>query len=182
MMKAAAKLKVGTASDLWSTADIAKACGVSQSFVRQLSSEGFLQKASGSGAVNYFEAAETIQKIIGRVKQQREPSAHELASQAAKLAKLEAESRRAQMNVDEMRGRLVDINEVTRLWKDLGVKLRERLRNLGSRLAPLFAFESDVLKIRGRVDKEIDAALRDLERIELAKNGAGQYQQTEEED
>jgi hypothetical protein len=181
MMKASAKRNVGTASDLWTTADIARACGVSQSFVRQLSSEGFVQKASGSGAVNYFEAAETIQKIIGRIKQQREPSAHELASQAAKLGKLEAESRRAQMNVDEMRGRLVDINEVTRLWKDLGVKLRERLRNLGSRLAPLFAFESDVLKIRGRVDQEIDATLRDLERIELAKNGAGQYQQTEED-
>ncbi len=161
-MDVTSKIKVGKASDLWPSADIARACGVSQSFIRQLTSEGYLERAKGSGSgrgsTAYFEAGETIQRVIGRLKQQREASPHELASQAAKLAKLEAESRRAQMQVEEMHGRLVNVNDVTRLWKDLGVKLRERLRNLGARLAPLFAFESDILRIRGRVDKEIDAA------------------------
>jgi len=75
---------------------------------------------------------------LAGLKQQREPSAHELASQAAKLAKLESESARSQMNVDEMRGRLVDINEVTGCGKIWSKVARTTWRNLGGRLAPLF--------------------------------------------
>ncbi|WP_428421946.1 hypothetical protein [Methylibium sp.] len=86
---------------------------------------------------------------------------------------------RAQIELDQLRGRLVDKDEVARLRFTEFRSLRDRLGNVGTRIKDACAAETDPLLVEQLIDGEVSAALADFASQVLTR---GVMQDTDDDD
>ena len=77
----------------------------------------------------------------------------------AKTAKEVFDAKNAQLDFEERSGRLVDAGQVRAKFEAKVAALRESLRQLPARLAPLLAAETDQVKCQALIKEDIDRIL-----------------------
>lgn len=71
-----------------------------------------------------------------------------------------------QMEVEERKATLVDLNEIETVWGKIVSATRSRMLNLSDELAARLAVVTDVLECRAIIDREVKAALSSLTEYE----------------
>ena len=69
---------------------------------------------------------------------------------------------RARMELDRLRGGLIDAVEVRSAWLNLAARVRQRMLELPAHLAPLLMGAEDEREITDIIDREVRAALTQL--------------------
>ncbi|MGV8823978.1 hypothetical protein [Methylibium petroleiphilum] len=87
---------------------------------------------------------------------------HTIAYRRDRAANESIRVQRAQLELDQLRGKLVDRDEVARLRFTEFRALRDRLGNVGTRIKDACAAESDPLLVEQLIDGEIAAALTEF--------------------
>lgn len=87
---------------------------------------------------------------------------HTIAYRRDRAANESIRVQRAQLELDQLRGKLVDRDEVARLRFTEFRALRDRLGNVGTRIKDACAAEADPLLVEQLIDGEISAALTEF--------------------
>lgn len=83
-----------------------------------------------------------------------------LQEEKAREAKARADN--LELKNEELRGRLVDADEVEHKWMNLVANFKTRMRGLGSKLAPIIPAKKTVAETKAFIDGHVDEALREL--------------------
>ncbi len=81
--------------------------------------------------------------------------------QTARAAKVRADAEAARLKLARLRGELVEVAEVGRLWSEVLGQLRRRLEVLADRLGPELAAMAEADEVRDLLRGEVRAALTD---------------------
>lgn len=93
----------------------------------------------------------------------------QLEAQRARLAGAQAE--RAELDLAERKGELMNCEDAAREWGGLVLAARNRMRGLPTTLAPVFAGMDNAEVIAARMIAEIDAALLELSEVNSDSKG-----------
>ena len=83
---------------------------------------------------------------------------------AARTTKMIAEARTAEMNADELQGKLVRTDSVLQSWERSFSKIKTKLLSLPTRLGPQMAIQSDPKLCTAQLKNEIGKLLNELSR------------------
>jgi phage terminase Nu1 subunit (DNA packaging protein) len=86
-------------------------------------------------------------------------------------------TRKTELEVARMEGRLVDVQDVRRLWADIANAVMQNMIRLPSKLAPVLTMMESVPAISAILDREIREAL-----IQIAETPLPEYAMTETEE
>jgi hypothetical protein len=141
---------------------IAKLLLISERRVQQLVKDGVIPKTEHGR----YELAPTVQGYV-RYLQERSlgrPSAPEdYHNEKARLVKLQAD--RAELEVEELQGRLVRADDVSRHWYDMINACKNRLLSVPSRAAPVVSSESSAGMCQQIIDDLIRESLEELSEV-----------------
>lgn len=82
----------------------------------------------------------------------------------ARAAKETMAAKMAQVKYEKLTGSLIEVDEVRKAAKNIGLAIKGSLTALPNKLAPILAAETDVQKVRKYLDEEIRMALENLSR------------------
>ena len=82
----------------------------------------------------------------------------------ARTTKMIAEARTAEMNADELQGKLVRTDSVLQSWERSFSKIKTKLQSLPTRLGPQMAIQSDPKLCTAQLKTEIGRILNELSR------------------
>lgn len=82
----------------------------------------------------------------------------------ARAAKETMAAKMAQVKYEKLTGSLVEVDEVRKAAKNIGLAIKGSLTALPNKMAPILAAETDVQKVRKYLDEEIRMALENLSR------------------
>ena len=82
----------------------------------------------------------------------------------ARTQKMIAEARTAEMNADELQGKLVRTDSVLQSWERSFSKIKTKLQSLPTRLGPQMAIQSDPKLCTAQLKSEIGRILNELSR------------------
>ncbi len=82
----------------------------------------------------------------------------------ARTTKMIAEARTAEMNADELQGKLVRTDSVLQSWERSFSKIKTKLQSLPTRLGPQMAIQSDPKLCTAQLKSEIGRILNELSR------------------
>ena len=69
---------------------------------------------------------------------------------------------KTQLEVDKMRGQLIDVQDVRRLWGDIANTVMQNMIHLPSKVAPMLRMMDNTEVIAGIIDTEMRKALNDI--------------------
>ena len=87
---------------------------------------------------------------------------HSVDSDELKQRKLAAETSIAEIEAAKARGEVIELEAITKVITDDYMTLKQRLRQIPQRLAPLVVGETDELLVKQTISEEIDDALTEL--------------------
>lgn len=91
-------------------------------------------------------------------------------------------TQKTELEVARMRGQLVDVNDVRRLWGDIANTVMQNLIHLPSKLAPMLQMMDNVEVIASVIDEEIRKILNEVAETPLPDYAAEEEQEESEED
>lgn len=94
-----------------------------------------------------------------------------------KQRKLAAETTIAEIEAAKARGQVLELDAIVKVITDDYITLKQRLRQIGQRIAPLVVGEIDELAVKKLINEEIDDAL-----TELSTQFTGESEDTESDD
>lgn len=153
---------------LMTKSEFARKTGVTKGRVSQLIKEGTLRETKG-GRLDFKES-------IARIKANRDPrrsskivpdEEEEGITQGLRRARAVREAwsaKTAELEYKTKSRAMIDAMEVKSKLFESWRMLKDAFENLPNRLAPVFAGETDIEKIRVELKKEINAAIQDFKR------------------
>lgn len=154
-------------SDGVTQAECAQRLGVTQSLISRYVRDGKLSKLP-NGRLDPERAARELQqavdplKVPGRKtgrKTEPQPASSLYASQERRARAL---ADKEELELAEMRGRLVDREEALRALTTLSRQTRDRIMGISARVASRLATMTNAAEIRGMLDDELRVALEEL--------------------
>jgi hypothetical protein len=97
--------------------------GLGERRIRQLTEAKKIPRPNSDGN---WPATKTIQALFIYYRNQRQPD----AVAAARLVKLEEEAKYTKLRRERAEGTLIPISEVSRVWSEIAVRLRDQIVNL----------------------------------------------------
>lgn len=88
---------------------------------------------------------------------------YDLEEVKAKHEVIKAE--KTQLEVDKMRGQLVDVQDIQKLWGDIANTVMQNLIHMPSKIAPLLQMQDNTERISGIIDTEIRDILKNISEI-----------------
>ena len=168
------------------TKHLAKMFGVSERQIYNQIENGVVVKIGA----NKFDCVQSVANYIGKIKELeelRKQTPEEINNQTAAV-KLEHErlkSRKTELQVLEMEGRLHFEEDVKALWNNSIVAAKSRLSSIGVKLAPQLRGEIDEGVIKDHIDREVYEALKELSEYnagDFARELADRLDDEEEEE
>lgn len=89
---------------------------------------------------------------------------------------------KTKLEVERMRGRLVDVQDVQRLWGDIANTVMQNLIHLPSKVAPMVQMMDNVEAIAGIMGDEIRKILEDIAETPLPEYAEERTEEGEEDD
>jgi len=124
-------------------------------------------KQTRRGQPNQYDPAELVQWYVRNELAKLDIGDGEVLSLEAERAKLtRLQSRKAELDLAEREGELVNIDEVTAVMSRMIAECKRRLLSIPTRAAPLVKGAKTLPKVRDILKKQIHDALRDLAGID----------------
>jgi phage terminase Nu1 subunit (DNA packaging protein) len=106
---------------------------------------------------------------------------YDLEEVKAKHEVIKAE--KTQLEVDKMRGQLIDVQDVRRLWGNIANTVMQNMIHLPSKLAPMLQMMDNIELIKDIIDTEIRKILNEIADTPLPDYAAeGESEESEDED
>lgn len=105
----------------------------------------------------------------------------DMALEDAKAVHEQVKIQKTQLEVAKMRGELVDVNDVRRLWATVANTVVQNLLRLPNKIAQLVYMQNNMELVSGIIDKEIRSALEEIANTPIPGE-AGQPDQGGDED
>ena len=102
--------------------------------------------------------------------------------EAVKARHEEVKLQKTSLEVEQMRGQLIDVNDVRKLWGDIANTIMQAFIHLPSTLAPMVQGLNSVEIINGIIDAEIRRILNGLSETPLPTYAATKSEKDESED
>jgi phage terminase Nu1 subunit (DNA packaging protein) len=148
------------ATPTYPTPTIAKLLLLTERRVQQLASEGIIPRAERGR----FELAPAVQGYIRYLQERR--GLNESASgdpiNDAKTRLIKARARTAELEADQLEGKLLDRAEVERAWSTLVLNMRSRLLAIPSRAAPRVIAAAGLMEASALLEQMVSEALNEL--------------------
>lgn len=90
-------------------------------------------------------------------------------------------TRKTELEVAQLEGRLVDVNEIRKLWGGVANNVMQNMLRLPSKVSPLLVMMNDVETISSIIDTEIRELLTQIAETPLPENAAEANTDDEEE-
>ena len=81
---------------------------------------------------------------------------------AARLEREQSDASTAAIRLAELRGEMIRVELAKRMWRNIAARVKEPLKNLPPRMAPLLAPETDQARIELLLDAEVHRIFVDL--------------------
>ena len=94
-------------------------------------------------------------------------------------------TQKTELEVARMRGELIDVQDVRRLWGDIANTVMQNLIHLPSKIAPMLRMEDNTERIASVIDegiRDVLNALADTPLPDYAADGGGEEESEEDED
>ena len=91
-------------------------------------------------------------------------------------------TQKTELEVARMRGQLIDVQDVRKLWGDIANTVMQNMIHLPSKIAPLVLMMDNVEVIAGIMDEEIRKILNEIAETPLPDYAAGDSEDSEGED
>lgn len=160
----------------------------------QILSDAGIEEVAADGNARYFETKSALDAIFrdkfglteydeNGKKQPKylDEKSENLADpvvQHARLSKYRAD--KIKIEIDMLMRRLVPAEDVEKVWTDMIMASKAKMRSLATRIAPSLLNQTDVIKIEEKLEREIDDAMKELkdyepeQYYEVSSNGDGQ--------
>lgn len=102
--------------------------------------------------------------------------------EAVKAKHEKVKTQKTELEVARMRGQLIDVADVKRLWGDIANALSKNLLHIGSKVAPGLRMLDSTDVIQDIIDREVRTALESVADTPLPDYAEDQTQESEEED
>ena len=76
-------------------------------------------------------------------------------------------TKKTELEVERMRGQLVDVQDVKRLWANIANTVLQNMLNISSKLAPMLTMMDNTETIAGIIDEEIRSILTNISETPL---------------
>ncbi len=83
----------------------------------------------------------------------------DVSTAEAEARELRARAALREIELAEKRMEVVSVEDSVRIVTDLAVTIRQQMRGIGARVAPMLVGEEDALKIESTIESEVDGAL-----------------------
>lgn len=93
-----------------------------------------------------------------------------------------AKAEKTEIEVEKLKGQLVDVGEVKRLWGEIANSVMQNLIHLPSKLAPMLTMMDNTDVIADIIDREIRTVLEALSETPLPEGAAVQQDEETDED
>lgn len=155
------------------TAHLAQMYGVSERQIYNQIDSGVAVKIGA----NKFDCVKSVFNYINKMRDQEKirnqtPEQIKAETEAVKLEHERLKSRKTELQVLEMEGKLHYEEDVKALWNDIVVAAKSRLSSIGVKLAPQLRGETDEGIIQEYIDREVYDALK-----ELSEYNSGDFEQ-----
>lgn len=116
---------------------------------------------------NKFDAVQSVANYIEQLREQerirnQQPEKIKSATEAVKLKHEQLKSRKTELQILQMEGKLHYEEDVKALWNNSVVAVKSRLTSIGVKLAPQLRGEIDEALIQEYIDREIYDALKEI--------------------
>lgn len=145
------------------TAHLSQMFGVSERQIYNQIDSGVAVKVGA----NKFDCVQSVANYISKMREEEElrkqnPEKIKSATEAVKLKHENLKSRKTELQVLQMEGKLHYEEDVKTLWNNSIVAAKSRLTSIGVKLAPQLRGEVDESVIQSHIDREIYEALKEL--------------------
>ena len=145
------------------TAHLAKMYGISERQIYNQIEKGIAVKVGA----NKFDCVQSVSNYINQMREQEKaqektPKNIKVATEATKLKHEQFKSRKTELQVLQMEGKLHYEEDVKALWNDSVSAVKSKLAAIGVKLAPQLKGEIDEALIQEYIDREIYEALNEL--------------------
>lgn len=89
---------------------------------------------------------------------------------------------KTELEVARMRGALIDLQDVKKLWGDIANTVMQNMLHLPSKVAPMLRMMDNTEMIANTIDAEIRKALNDIANTPLPSYAADDFEESEETD
>jgi hypothetical protein len=116
---------------------------------------------------NKFDCIQSVSNYIAQIREQekmrnQQPEKIKSATEAVKLKHEQLKSRKTELQILQMEGKLHYEEDVKALWNNGVVAVKSRLQSIGVKLAPQLRGEIDEALIQEYIDREIYDALKEI--------------------
>ena len=145
------------------TTHLANMFGVSERQIYNQIDSGVAVKVG----LNKFDCVQSVANYINQMREQekvrqQQPEKIKSAAEAVKLKHEQLKSRKTELQVQQMEGKLHYEEDVKTLWNNSVVAVKSRLTSIGVKLAPQLKGEIDEALIQEYIDREIYDALKEI--------------------
>lgn len=145
------------------TAHLSQMLGVTERQIYNLMNSGVVVKVGP----NKLDCVASVANFISKMKEEEElrnsqPEKIKSATEAVKLKHEQIKSRKTELVVLQMEGKLHYEEDVKALWNSSVVAVKSRLTAIGVKIAPQLKGEVDVTVIQEMIDREIFDALKEI--------------------
>lgn len=145
------------------TAHLSQMFGVTERQIYNLINSGVVVKVGP----NKLDCIASVSNIVAKMKEEEElrnsqPEKIKSATEAVKLKHEQMKSRKTELVVLQMEGKLHYEEDVKALWNSSVVAVKSRLTAIGVKIAPQLKGEVDVTVIQEMIDREIFDALKEI--------------------
>ncbi len=139
------------------------------------------KKLFEQGEGGKYDLAIFVQRWVEyNVQHNADSDIYDLEEVKAKHEVIKAE--KTQLEVDKMRGQLIDVQDVRRLWGDIANTVMQNMIHLPSKIAPMLQMVDNVEVIASVIDGEIRKILNDIAETPLPDYAADTADNGESED
>ena len=145
------------------TSHLAKMFGVSERQIYNQIQNNIVVKVGA----NKFDCVQSVANYIGLMREQEEirkqsPEKIRAETEAVKLQHEQFKSRKTELQVLQMEGKLHYEDDVKNLWNSSVIAVKSRLQSIGVKVAPQIRGETNEAVIQEYIDREIYDALKEI--------------------
>ena len=128
-----------------------------------------------------YDLAVFVQRWVDyNVSHNADTDIYDLEEVKAKHEVIKAE--KTQLEVDRMRGQLIDVQDIRKLWGDIANTVMQNLIHMPSKIAPLLQMQDNTERISGIIDAEIRDILKNISEIPVPDYVDMETEGSEDED
>ena len=147
---------------------LAKVLCVSERRVQQLAKDNIVIRATDKASRGEYELISSVQGYIRFLQNEvKEGLSGSTEFKDSKTRQAKAKAEHEELKVQKLRGELVYLNDISKVWSDLMAVFKSRMRNIPNRVAPIVRQAKSDGEAQKTLKTSIDEALQELSQASI---------------